>query len=133
MFRKLLHFPSNSIATVLHQLHLLFGCVYLKNSEQDVIAFLPKKYCISTSQQYQTYTRNDFSNYKKDQNTNKFDHFFLLIYSPLRTPLKIFKEVILDLSTTIMPVPNILIQQQEPSLIFIWVNIKLLFTSKINN
>ncbi len=133
MFRKLLHFPSNSIATVLHRLHSLFGCVYLKNSGQDVIAFLPEKYCISTSQQYQTYTRSDFSNYKKDQNTNKFDHFFLLIHSPLRIALKIFKEVILDLSTTIMPVPNILIQQQEPSLIFIWVNIKLLFTSKINN
>lgn len=76
MFRKLLHFPSNSIATVLHRLHSLFGCVYLKNSGQDVIAFLPEKYCISTSQQYETYTRTDFSNYQKDQNTNKFDHFF---------------------------------------------------------
>ncbi|MCX5469460.1 anthranilate synthase component I family protein [Acinetobacter nematophilus] len=81
MFRKLLHFPSNNIATVLHRLHSLFGCVYLKNSGQDIIAFLPEKYCISTLQQYETYTRSGFTNYQKDHNTNKLNNFFY--FNPL--------------------------------------------------
>ncbi|WP_353167659.1 anthranilate synthase component I family protein [Acinetobacter sp.] len=81
MFRKLLDFPPNSIATLLHRLHSLFGCVYLKNSGQDIIAFLPEKYCISTSQQYETYTRSGFTNYQKVQNTNKLNNFFY--FNPL--------------------------------------------------
>lgn len=81
MFRKLLDFPPNSIATLLHRLHSLFGCVYLKNSGQDIIAFLPEKYCISTSQQYETYTRSGLTNYQKVQNTNKLNNFFY--FNPL--------------------------------------------------
>lgn len=76
MFRKLLNFPSNNIPTLLHRAHSLFGCVYLKNSGQEVIAFLPEQYCISTLQQYETFQRNGLKDYQKDQNIHHLNEFF---------------------------------------------------------
>jgi para-aminobenzoate synthetase component I len=75
MFRKLLNFPSNSIPTLLYRLHSLFGCVYLKNSGEDIIAFLPEQYFIST-QQHEIYQRNGFQDYQRDPNIVHLNDFF---------------------------------------------------------
>ncbi|WP_419820029.1 anthranilate synthase component I family protein [Acinetobacter sp.] len=76
MFRKLLDFPSNGIADLLHRLDSLFGCIYLKNSGEDIIAFSPEQYCISIQQQLFSYSRNHFTHYQKDKTNPSLNHFF---------------------------------------------------------
>ena len=76
MFRKLLDFPSNSTADLLHRLDSLFGCIYLKNAGEDIVSFSPEQYCISTQQQLYRYTRNHFTHYQKDKSDPHLKHFF---------------------------------------------------------
>lgn len=76
MFRKLLDFSSNSTADLLHRLDSLFGCIYVKNAGEDIVAFSPEQYCISTQQQFLSYTRNHFTHYQKDKADPHLSHFF---------------------------------------------------------
>ncbi|WP_296283045.1 anthranilate synthase component I family protein [uncultured Acinetobacter sp.] len=83
MFRKPLDFSSKSISDTLQKFKLLFGCTYLKNSGELLVAFLPESYCIATKDQLNFYQRNTLLNYQINQNIKHFNEFIQFSTSPL--------------------------------------------------
>ncbi len=76
MFRKLLNFSSSNISLLLHNLDALTGVIYLKNSGENVISFLPESYYISIDQQHFLYSRNNSFEYQISNSKTPIHHFF---------------------------------------------------------
>lgn len=77
-FIKNLTIECLSVAQVLKKLNALFGCVYLENNRQPVIAFLPRQYCVESNGRSTVFTRQHTHEYHAQAELNDFEDFMEL-------------------------------------------------------